>query len=83
MSSTVNVELTDHLFTESVWVSIQLSEKDTFLIGGVYRSPQSSTEKNDLLLDLLQKAKRASFSNILILGDFNLPDIYKLGVMDY
>ena len=33
LSSTVNVELTDHLFTESVWVSIQLSEKDTFLIG--------------------------------------------------
>ena len=75
LSSTVNVELTDHLFTESVWVSIQLSEKDTFLIGGVYRSPQSSTENNDLLLDLLQKAKGANFSNILILGDFNLPDI--------
>ena len=75
LSSTVNVELTDHLFTESVWVSIQLSEKDTFLIGEVYRSPQSSTENNDLLLDLLQKAKGANFSNILILGDFNLPDI--------
>ena len=71
----MNVELTDHLFTESVWVSIQLSEKDTFLIGGVYRSPQSSTENNDLLLDLLQKAKGANFSNILIMGDFNLPDI--------
>ena len=75
VSSTLNLELTNHSFNENVWVNIQLNEKETFLIGGVYRSPQSSTENNDLLLDLLEKVKREKFSNVLILGDFNLPEI--------
>ena len=75
VSSTLNLELTNHSFNENVLVNIQLKEKETFLIGGVYRSPQSSTENNDLLLDLLEKVKREKFSNLLILGDFNLPEI--------
>ena len=75
LSSTINVELTDHLFSESVWVNLRLNNKDTMLIGGIYRSPNSSIENSDLLLDLLQKTKDAKFSNVLILGDFNLPEI--------
>ena len=70
-----NLDLTDHLFSESVWVNIHINDKDNFLIGGVYRSPQSSIENNDLLLDLLQKTKDTTYSNILIMGDFNPPEI--------
>ena len=75
ISSTLNTELTNHIFSESVWVNIQLSKTDTFLVGGVYRSPQSNYENNDLLLDLLHKAKETKFSNVLVLGDFNMPEI--------
>ena len=75
LSSSINLDLTDHLFSESVWVNIHINNKDNFLIGGVYRSPQSSIENNDLLLDLLQKTKDTTYSNILIMGDFNLPEI--------
>ena len=49
LSSTINLDLTDHLFSESVWVNIHINDKDNFLIGGVYRSPQSSIENSDLL----------------------------------
>ena len=75
LSSTINLDLTDHLFSESVWVNIHINDKDNFLIGGEYRSPQSSIENNDLLLDLLQKTKDTTYTNILIMGDFNLPEI--------
>ena len=75
LSPTLNLDLTDHLFSESVWVNIHINDKDNFLIGGVYRSPQSSIENSDLLLDLLQKTKDTTYSNILIMGDFNPPEI--------
>ena len=74
-SSTVCIELTDDSFSESIWVNMQLSNKDTLLVGGIYRSPQSSIEHDNLLLDLSHKAKDVSYSNVLILGDFNMPEI--------
>ena len=52
-----------------------MNDQDKILSGGVYRSPQFSIENSELLLDLLQKTKDTSFSNILIMGDCNLPEI--------
>ena len=53
-----------------------MNDKDNFLICGVNRSPQSSIENSDLLLDLLQETKDTTYSNILIMGG------YRLGLMD-
>lgn len=75
LSSSLEVDLTTHSFTESVWVTIRCNNNDTLLLGGIYRSPQSTVENNNLLLDLFGKAKGKQYSNILIIGDFNLPEI--------
>ena len=45
LSSTIYTDLTDHLFSESAWVNIHMNDKDHFLVGGVYRSLQSSSKK--------------------------------------
>lgn len=53
ISSNIMLELTNHSFSESVWVELRWNSNETFLLGGVYRSPQSSSENNTLLLDLI------------------------------
>ena len=72
LSSTLNLNLTEHLYSESVWVNIRLENRDSLLIGGIYRSPQSSDENNKLLFDLLNKSKEEAYSNIIFMGDFNM-----------
>ena len=75
LSSTLNLNLTEYSYSESVWVNIRLENRDSLLIGGIYRSPQSSDENNKLLFDLLNKLKEETYSNIIIMGDFNMPEI--------
>ena len=58
----------------SVWVDVSIKEKTTnkVTVGLVYRSP-NNTEAND---DLLYKGLNISAkNNVLIMGDFNYPDI--------
>ena len=67
--------LTDSEFNDSVWCQV---ERDDFqlIIGTCYRSTSSTTENNDELLKLFEKAAEYSASShILIMGDFNYPDI--------
>jgi hypothetical protein len=61
---------------ESTWIEIKLKGKDKLLLGCVYRSPNSTAENNDRLLEDIRKISLGtSFSHILICGDFNLPEI--------
>ena len=62
-------------FQESIWVEIKLNKKDTFLIGCVYKSPGSSGTNNEQLNELISELMRYKHSHLLLLGDFNYPNI--------
>jgi len=61
---------------ESLWVTLRLSGRDRLIIGCIYRSPSSSAE-NDSKINNKMKSVCASgdASHILIMGDFNYPNI--------
>ena len=48
-----NIVLTDYEFNESVWVNIYLQNERKILIGGIYRSPNSSLENTLKMMDLI------------------------------
>ena len=60
-------------FNEALFYTLKL--KETLLIGSFYRSPNSTTENNDNLNELLEKISEMIFSHVLLLGDFNYPKI--------
>ena len=63
------------LFEESVWCSVKLNNKDTLLVGCIYRSPNSSETNNVNLFKLLREVSENRYSHKLIMGDFNFPEI--------
>ena len=68
-------ELNEFNFGESVWSIVKLHTTN-LLVGLVYRSPKSDNTNNEKLLELLSLIRgKVKISNILIMGDFNLPEI--------
>ena len=61
-------------FQESVLCEIPLRGKDKVLVGGIYRSP-SSTSKNDEDLNEFLSIVSSKSSHILLMGDFNHPEL--------
>ncbi len=61
-------------FVESVWCEFKLTGSDNILIGGIYRSPNSTKENDDKLNSSLLYASNHC-SHLLIMGDFNHPEI--------
>ena len=68
--------LNDHTFEESTWCSIERGDQK-LLLGTVYRSPNSTDENNELLLNLLEQKEISenSYNKVCIMGDFNYPNI--------
>ena len=68
--------LNNHTFEESTWCSIERGDQN-LLVGTVYRSPNSTDENDNLLLDLLEQKEITgnSFNKVCIMGDFNYPNI--------
>lgn len=63
-------------FEEILFVQIKLNNNDKLLIGIIYRSPsERSIEHNSELRKLLLETSNKGFTHILIMGDFNYPDI--------
>jgi hypothetical protein len=63
-------------FEENLFVQIKLNNNDKLLIGIIYRSPSKrSIEHNSKLRELLVETSNKGFTHILIMGDFNYPDI--------
>ena len=58
-----------------MWCEIRLDGNDKLLIGCVYRSPSSTNANNSQLQELILKAYRRNPSHLLIVGDFNYPEI--------
>ena len=53
-----------------------MNNSKKILVGSIYRSPTSSRENNKLLLQQLDRAYDIAGDNrVLIMGDFNIPDI--------
>ncbi len=60
---------------EAVAVEIKLRGGDKQLILAVYRSPNSTPESNNKLNDMIRGLNCSGYSHILLLGDFNFPDV--------
>ena len=63
--------------TESVAVNVRFSNKKSMEIICVYRSPNLTKQENNKLLSQLEKVPFTSpdFPNIIMVGDFNLPNV--------
>ena len=61
-------------FVESVWISVKERDID-ILFGCVYRSPSSSLRNNISLNSLFREVHKSSFSDLIIVGDFNYRSI--------
>ena len=78
----VSNEITDKTLTsnkiEQIWCNIK-TNRDSILIGCIYRPPTSDNEYNKSLDKILSRAKslrdKNRYSGTLIVGDFNYPDI--------
>ena len=62
-------------YHESLWCNIKISQENNFIIGGIYRSPSSCADNNDLLIELLNEITAMRHDHILITGDFNMKQI--------
>jgi transcription termination factor NusB len=62
-------------FNDSVWCIISLKRNHELLIGVCYRSPNSPHDNNKKLFELLKKASKMKTSHLLLMGDFNFPQI--------
>ncbi len=60
---------------EVVAAEFSLKGGDRQLVMGVYRSPNSSADNNIKLNSMIRNAEQWGYSHILILGDFNHPEI--------
>ena len=61
-------------FKEALWVEIPLHNRDSLLIGCIYRSPSSNLANSvSLLCNLLNMID--GYTHLLICGDFNFPNI--------
>ncbi|WAQ99940.1 hypothetical protein MAR_024313 [Mya arenaria] len=62
-------------FSESVWCELRLANAKKLLIGGIYKSPSSNLVNQRNLNLLLSQACSLTFDHLVILGDFNFPEI--------
>ena len=62
-------------FLESAWCVIRVSKNDKLLLGGIYRSSSGTDENNDNLLQLLNFVLTWNCKYVMVLGDFNYPEI--------
>ena len=66
----------DFASVEHVWLSVSLAGGDCLLIGCVYRSPSGRGEEHARdIARLFQQATARAHSHLVIVGDFNLPQI--------
>ena len=71
-------DFNEFLFQESLWCSFRSKEGCKVLIGGIYRPPRTyheGKENEDILFNMLKSEKMLAFDKILIMGDFNFPNL--------
>ena len=75
LAATSVAPLPGRSYDDAVWCEIRLHKGDKIIVGCIYRSPNSTRDNNKLLLDMLQKVNDGSYSHVIIMGDFNYPEI--------
>ena len=69
--------------TDAVFVEKNLKNGKKMIIGNIYRSPNSSDEINKKLNDLNKSLDRTRSMDLIIVGDFNYPEInWKISTCD-
>ena len=69
------VDFEESSFEEQLWCRLRLNKKDALLIGCLYRSPSSNGDSTTKLCNLLRTVSSTNPTRLLIVGDFNLPEI--------
>ena len=59
----------------SVWCELMLRGGDTLVVGVVYRSPAAAEEQTRSILQLIDEVVSKKPTHLLIIGDFNFPEI--------
>ena len=73
-ASEITVSSTTYI--EQLWLYLPLTKDDKLLIGCIYRSPShNSRDVSDELCHLLHAVCSSGHSHLLIVGDFNMPQI--------
>ncbi|XP_069103752.1 uncharacterized protein [Argopecten irradians] len=62
-------------FQENIFIEVPLNVHEKLLIGLIYRSDSGSEENNNSLRNLINEATSKNYSKMIIMGDFNYPDI--------
>ena len=63
-------------FEENLFIRIPLTKQDKLLIGLIYRSPSIKDQEHaNKLRELIQECSNKNFSHVLLMGDFNYPNI--------
>ena len=71
-STLTSTEVSFELYSESLWVEVNLYGKVNLMIGVCYRAPAiSNIEEMNLFNTMREMAKKPS----IIMGDFNFPDV--------
>ena len=63
------------IFKESVFVKLKLNNGNYVTIGNIYRSPNCKKEEDETLCHLIEEVVEVTNHDLLIVGDFNFPDI--------
>jgi len=69
------------MYEDAVWCSVVLPDKDSVLLGCVYRSPNNSDIDNARVNIMLKAASDMKHKHHILMGDFNFPEIdWDLGI---
>ncbi len=60
---------------ENIWCTLKLKDNDILLLGCIYRSPSTNNDNTQRLCNLLQEVDEINLSHLLIVGDFNFPEV--------
>ncbi len=71
----INIDINGEAFQEVVFSEVSLGAEDKLLVGCFYRSGSNTSRNTDLLMELLRKISQMKYSHILLMGDFNFPEI--------
>ena len=69
----LNFVVIDNEHNESLWLRFCDKSSNSFVLAVVYRSPDSTFENDEHIVNDIKKAR--NWSKVCILGDFNLPNI--------
>ena len=68
-------ELNGSVFQESVWCNFTSANEEKVLIGCIYKSPNSTEENIQELLNLMKRDLLNNYDKICIVGDFNYQSV--------